>query len=61
MAAPPHVPHDARYTAEEFRTYRAGYDWALVIALRTMQAAEERFKMRERTKRLDAKRRRTAR
>jgi hypothetical protein len=57
MVAPPHVADDARYTADEFRTYRAGYDWALVMALKTMQAAQERFYLFERTKRLDARRR----
>jgi hypothetical protein len=56
--AAPHVPSDVRYTAGEFRLYRDGYDWALVMALRTMKAAEQRFELRERTRRLEARRRR---
>jgi hypothetical protein len=56
MLAPPHEPPDARYTAEEFARYREGYDYALVIALRTLKAAEARFRMFERTKRLEARR-----
>ena len=58
MTATPHEPDGARYTPADFALYRAGYDYALVIALRTLQAAELRFELRERTTRLEAKRRR---
>lgn len=58
MVAPPHEPDGARFTAAEFDLYRQGYDYALVIALRTMKHAVARFQLRERTKRLAAKQRR---
>src|SRR5437868_15065643 len=58
MVAAPHVPDDVRYTAAEFALYRAGYDWALVMALRVMGAAVQRHELIARTKRIEAKRRR---
>lgn len=58
IVATPHVPADERFTAVEFHLYRSGYDMALVMALRVMHAAEERYQLIVRTKRLDAKRRR---
>lgn len=59
MTCTPHVPTDARYTAAEFDLYRAGYDHALLMALKVVTAAEKRFELRERTKRLDARRKRS--
>lgn len=56
MTATPHEPPGARYTAEQFALYREGYDYALVMALRTLQAADLRFRLVERTKRLEARR-----
>ena len=58
MVAPTHVPPDARLDPIEFTSYRAGYDWALVMALRVMHAAARRHELIVQTKRLDAKRRR---
>lgn len=58
IIAAPHVPTAERFTAAEFFLYRSGYDMALVMALRVMRAAEERFQLIGRTKRLDAARRR---
>jgi hypothetical protein len=56
--APPHEPADARFTAAEFALYREGYEHALLMAMKTMKHAVARFELRERTKRLAAKRRR---
>jgi len=56
--ARPHEPADARFTAAEFALYRQGYDYALLIAMKTMNHAVARFELRERTKRLSARRRR---
>lgn len=58
MIATPHEPEGTRYTAAEFLVYRSGYDVALVMALRVMRAAEERYQLFVRTKRLDAAQRR---
>lgn len=58
MTCTPHVPMDAKYTDAEFAIYREGYDHALLMALKTVTAAEQRFKLIERTKRLEARRRR---
>ena len=58
MCCFPHVPPDEKFTAGEFEAYRKGYDYALVMTLKTLKAADERFKLRQRTKRLAAKRRR---
>lgn len=58
MTVTPHEPPDAHFTAAEFARYREGYDYALVVALRTLKAAEHRFQMVERTKRLGARRNR---
>ena len=56
--APPHEPPDRRFTNAEFVLYREGYEHALTMALRTMTHAVARFELRERTKRLAAKRKR---
>lgn len=58
LVAKPHEPENARFTAEEFVVYRQGYDLALVMALRVMQAAERRFALYKRTRRLEARRKR---
>jgi hypothetical protein len=58
MVAKPHEPPDARFTSEQFALYRQGYETALLVALRALQAAERRFGLVERTKRLEAKRKR---
>lgn len=57
LVASPHEPDDARFTAAEFRVYRAGYSHALTIALRTMEAAERRYKVYILTRRLETARR----
>ena len=56
--APPHEPADRRFTNAEFALYREGYEYALLMAMKTMKHAVVRFELRERTKRLSAKRRR---
>jgi hypothetical protein len=61
MVAKPHEPEGEHFTAPEFLLYRAGYDMALVMALRVMRAAEQRFQLIARTRRLDAARRRAVR
>ena len=58
MVARPHEPADERFTAAEFDTYRRGYEHALTMAIKTMKHAVTRFELRERTKRLSARRRR---
>ena len=60
MVAPPHVPDDVRYTHDEFVLYRAGYDWALLMALRALELATRRHALVVKTQRLEAKRRREA-
>ena len=52
------MPADVKFTAAEFDAYRKGYDYALVMTVKTLRAAVERFELRQRTKRLEAKRRR---
>lgn len=52
MIAKPHEPEGERFTAAEFALYRAGYDMALVMALRVMKHADARHKMVIQTKRL---------
>jgi len=59
MTCKPHEPPDARFTAEQFRLYREGYETALLVALRALQAAERRFELYERTKRLESKKKRS--
>lgn len=56
IASTPHEPDDARFTAAEFALYRAGYEFALETALRTLAAAERRFELIDRTKRLETRR-----
>lgn len=58
LVAKPHEPADARLSAAEFVHYRDGYSWALVMALRVMEAATRRYELVARTKRIDAARRR---
>ena len=55
MVAKPHEPADARFTAEQFTLYRTGYSYALLMALKAMQAAAERHKARVRTRRLETR------
>lgn len=52
----PHEPPDARYTAAEWAVYKEGYETALLIVMRALKATEQRYDMRERTKRLEARR-----
>lgn len=59
MNRKPHEPDDARFTPAEFDVYRLGYDYALFIAMKALEATEQRFQLRERTKRLEAKRKRS--
>lgn len=56
MVAKPHEPDEARFTAAEFALYREGYEKALEISLRVLRAAEQRFELVERTRRLEARR-----
>lgn len=58
MVAPPHEPADARFTAADFALYREGYDHALLVALKAIQSAAQRYELIERTKRLEARRKR---
>lgn len=58
MVATPHVPPESCYSSQEFRTYREGYDWALVTTLRALDVTEERYKLRVRTRRLATRKRR---
>lgn len=60
MCATPHVPDGARYTAEEFRTYREGYTWALVIVYRVLMLSEEQHAIMARQRRRMAKEQRPA-
>lgn len=55
LRAAPHVPDDARYSAEEMAIYRAGYVAALTVALKALAATGKRFELRERTKRIAAR------
>jgi hypothetical protein len=62
LSFPPHdLPHE-RLTARERRIYLLGYDYALIIALRVLQAAVENHhtfaKLRRRLERAEAARRR---
>lgn len=52
LVARPHEPDDARFTAAEFALYRAGYELALKMALRTMDGARARYKLYILTRRL---------
>lgn len=61
IVACPHEPAGEHFTAAEFYLYRKGYDMALVMALRVMSAAEDRFAMIARTRRVDAAQRRKGR
>lgn len=56
LGAAPHEPPDVRYTAEQFAVYKEGYETALLMVMRALKATEQRYDMRERTKRLEARR-----
>jgi hypothetical protein len=56
MTCRPHVPDGARFTEETWRLYEAGYQHALVIALRALRATEARFDLVQRTKRIERRR-----
>jgi hypothetical protein len=58
--AKPHEPPDARFTPEQFAIYREGYQMALVKSLQAIDYAGQRWKLRLRTTRLDAKRKRAS-
>lgn len=58
MTVAPHEPADARFTPEEFDLYRRGYEVALLIVLKALEATVARFALRVRTKRLAARQRR---
>jgi hypothetical protein len=53
--AEPHAPEDAKFTRADWRAYRRGYVFGLVMALRVMQLARERWQLR-----LEDRRRRRA-
>ena len=61
MVCKPHVAQAARYTPDEWRVYVAGYDEALIVVLRVLWGAAERFKLFARTRRLEARRKRQVR
>ena len=54
----PHVPPHVVIAPEHWRAFHEGYYWALVMALKVLDAAEVRWALVQRTRRLDAKRRR---
>lgn len=56
MDAKPHVRERASYTPEEFRSYHEGYTWALVIALRVFDLADEQHAIMARYRRRIAQR-----
>jgi hypothetical protein len=58
MVANPHEPDGARFTAADFALYREGYDKALETALRVLRAAGQRFELVDRTRRLEARKKR---
>lgn len=60
MCAKPHVPDGTRFTPEEFRSYRDGYSWALVIVMRVLDLADEQHAILERYRRRIAQRKRHA-
>jgi hypothetical protein len=53
--AKPHEPPGARFTPDQFALYNAGYQLALTMALRVIQAAEERYQMHTRTRKLETR------
>lgn len=55
MVAPPHEPDNARFTHEEFMLYKQGYEMALKVVARTLDAAYKRYELIERTKRLNTR------
>lgn len=55
MVARPHEPDAAHFTIEQYRYYRQGYDHALVLALKVMDLADRRYKLRVRTLQLAAR------
>ena len=58
MCCTPHEPAGARFSPEQFALYRQGYDVALVMALKVMNLADQRYRVRVRTLYLEAKNRR---
>lgn len=58
--AKPHVDDGARYTPDEWAIYVAGYDMALQMAMKVLEAGERRWSLYLRTRRLEAKLRRQA-
>lgn len=54
----PHEPDGAKFTPAEFDLYRWGWDQALLIVMRALENTVQRYELIERTKRLEAKRRR---
>ena len=58
MVAAPHDPPDDGFKGAEWDAYRAGYEWALVMALRTMDHAERRYRLYVNTRRLETRRKR---
>ncbi len=58
LVARPHEPPESRIEPADWDAYRTGYEWALIMALRTMDHAERRYKMYLATRRLDTLRKR---
>lgn len=54
----PHEPDDAKFTRADYAVYTQGYYTALVYALRVMELALERWRLRLRARRQAAERRR---
>ena len=55
LTAKPHDPPNTRLTMEQWDVYRIGYDYALVIALRVMQAAAVAFGLQQQESRQRAR------
>lgn len=49
--APPHIRAGARFTPVEWRLYADGYDMALVMCLRVMDLAVDRYRHARETRR----------
>jgi hypothetical protein len=56
--AVPHVPPHVVIAPADWRVFHQGYYWALVMALKVLDAAEVRWSLVQRTRRLEAKRKR---
>jgi len=51
----PHAPRTRSFTPAEYRAYHEGYVFALCVALRTAQAASDRWHAHDRARRHDSR------